>query len=693
MSLYRLATGGVVKGPGGGGLGPAGGSSGLQSTFAYADFTVAGAFGAPYAGPSDGISDGSGGIFAYARGMPFLRNVGGQTRLVMPTHTGAQLSGLDQDWRVADLVEMTIPATLSTTRAAYTSTLQQGTPTRRWRKNDWQGIGLKESGSGVMPGACWWDESTDTLWYTMFPYYASAPAAVLFAVKLNDPVSGTIGTCTRYGPWFFGTSFSSGASWKKVCHFFTEIPADERVNFGGKTHLVGGQVSANSSDIHWGLGLYAINLPEKFEEISGTGATGTSGSNVITITTATHDLSVLVPTDGTAAFYLSRNDGEAPIYTVPSSISKAGDTYTITGSVTLNAGQAAATPCYWSVCKQWTGSTALADFSPSTSGLGGLEYHQKRPMDYTNIQGVNLITGGQDPWILGRYGIADESSYPHQGTVRATTSTTVQLGASASTVDDAYNGKALVITGPAYYPYKAVRFISDYVGATQTATVDTAYDPAWIPVANTSTYTVKNIRTLSYISGWDSPSSAIPNVSATRGYWQSSMDCANSCIWIKNTSRNGVLLFGRQAYGDTWYHMWDTYGYYDTVCLARQGSGSYAYCANAFRPTMWQYDPDHLKESYAGTRPNNSTGMEVTDLGSWIPLLGSLAEQYSLSTGGYSVTDDEYFDWLDDSAEGACSCLMQDPNDPTRLIWCIPRAYHPGGDYNRPLFIVFNIPS
>lgn len=64
------------------------------------------------------------------------------------------------------------------------------------------------------------------------------------------------------------------------------------------------------------------------------------------------------------------------------------------------------------------------------------------------------------------------------GTAQATTSTTIRLANTASAVDDFYNGKALVVTGSSGNP-RAIsqkRIITDYDGATRTATLDFPWD-------------------------------------------------------------------------------------------------------------------------------------------------------------------------------------------------------------------------
>jgi hypothetical protein len=108
--------------------------------------------------------------------------------------------------------------------------------------------------------------------------------------------------------------------------------------------------------------------------------------------------------------------------------------------------------------------------------------------DVQNWRGdqVNTLTSGRVDAVVGALAsgiatsIADaimDEQYVVQGTVTSATSTTVKLDSGASDSDDAYNGAngqhIIVIWGNT--GARQFRYITDYVGSTETATVDSAF--------------------------------------------------------------------------------------------------------------------------------------------------------------------------------------------------------------------------
>ncbi len=661
-----------------------------------ADMSLAGGFGLPFEGPADGTSTVDNNHMSYATGPSFLRTVGGQTRIVMGTFGGTPDPAYNQSWKIGDLIEFALPGTFATTRTEM-QVVAQATPTRRWRKNDWQGIGVKERESSVVPGGCWWDEQNDILWYQVFPYYSTGPYAHLFAVKLNDPTSGTIGTCTRYGPWVYGTDpWGGAAEWKRTVMYLAEIPASERSAFANRTHLVGNTPASIGGPSHWGLGLTAINLPALTAEVSGTsGVTGTTGSNVITITTATHDLST-VPTDGTAAIYICFSDAQAAIYTVPSSIVKSGNTYTITGDKTLTAGQAAAVDGAWSVVRRWGDlGVHVADFSPATSGKSFPYYFQKRPADYYSTSAIYDVA--DDPYVATRTGFGTTAITDPQVSLKpqAVGSNTLTLHASASSTNGQYVGQfvrwAAPLASADRLHYKATRLITAYNGTTKVATLDAAWAADATPTTN-DTYSI--IAGTGTHPGGLGTSTAIPDKIGSEGFWQASMDAATGCLFLKGATKKGVLFFGRQAYGGTWYRYWDNFAYWDAVALAGiADANSYSYHAEHYRPVIWEYNPTHLAEAttLGGSRPNNRDGMEVQNVGSWYTLTSDLYVPFRAHPGytDKSLEDRSY--WFQYPAEGNCSNMHWDAAN-SRIIWVCPQQYKAGNIYfSLPFVYVINV--
>jgi hypothetical protein len=98
----------------------------------------------------------------------------------------------------------------------------------------------------------------------------------------------------------------------------------------------------------------------------------------------------------------------------------------------------------------------------------------------------NALTSGRVDAVVGALAsgiaaaIADaimDEQYVVQGTVTSATSTTVKLDSGASDSDDAYNGAngqhIIVIWGNT--GARQFRYITDYVGSTETVTVDSAF--------------------------------------------------------------------------------------------------------------------------------------------------------------------------------------------------------------------------
>ena len=220
---------------------------------------------------------------------------------------------------------------------------------------------------------------------------------------------------------------------------------------------------------------------------------------------------------------------------------------------------------------------------------------------------------------LGSSSITDPQVSKHP---QAVGTDTITLDSTASATTNQYVGQ-FITWSDAYLAYKAIREITAYNGTTKVATLDAAFDVSYTPTTS-STYTIKTPY-VGDLSSWDTASAAIPNSGGGEGYWCGSADCPTGAVFLSGASKHGLFMFGRQSYGSIWYHFWDTYGYFDKVALGWVTSaGSYGYCATSYRPIVWQYDPTHLAESAAGSRVNTRAGMEVSSLGSWYDLTGTM---------------------------------------------------------------------
>lgn len=100
------------------------------------------------------------------------------------------------------------------------------------------------------------------------------------------------------------------------------------------------------------------------------------------------------------------------------------------------------------------------------------------------------------------------------------------------------------------------------------------------------------------------------------GRWQMSLDQVNSFIWVETATKEGILLFGRQAQGLTWY------GYnprstdpgfiaggVDARDPTRPVPAGNGYGATAWGSALYVFDPAQVREVGRGARSPFSDGM------------------------------------------------------------------------------------
>lgn len=621
---------------------------------------------------------GTSSTFSYTHALGF-RYVSGQRRVVMPTcGYGA---GVNDNWVTKDLYELSTPSTYAPAAPAKGgAAIVEMTEIlgRYWPASEWHGKGAKEPSNHICLQAGWWDEDQQVLWYTIARNYSDDPLPFLHAVALHDD-----GTCTKYGPWCFN-DFSS-ARWKQVACWLTPIPEAQRASVQNRTHLMGGNGLSVGGWGHWGLGLFAVNLPPLVESIYGGAEAYCPAGGTTVIVATTQDLSV-VPTDGTAAFYFGtvvNATGSHQWYTVPTAIVNNGDgTWSVTGNQTYQA-IAATSPVEWAVVRLMPDTgVPLADFTAAGSGLSWPNYFQKRPADYANVQGDLDLTA--DPYFGARTGegtvVFDFSSLAPQ----AVDQTRITLPLSASAVDGAYVGDFVTFNNnvPAGI-YGTARKIIAYAGGTRTATVD----DAWPVTPTTSSRGVVRRKSIDPAI-WNGVSTAIPDPSGTRGYWQTSMDQGKGPIWIDRAGVEGVLIYGRQATGSTWYHFWDTYFSWNVIDKggANIPAASYGYHCSQFRAPAFLYDPQHLREAAAGARLANADGMEYVDGGDYRTAWGIPLYRESTAFPGYDTV-------FAGNLDGASQCAWIDEAANQALIM-FAQHYLPGTAMAfRPLMAVFDLPA
>jgi hypothetical protein len=110
----------------------------------------------------------------------------------------------------------------------------------------------------------------------------------------------------------------------------------------------------------------------------------------------------------------------------------------------------------------------------------------------------------------------------------------------------------------------------------------------------------------------------------TFGYWQMSLDQVNSFIWVQTPTKEGILLFGRQATGLTWYGFnprstdpgWVP-GPVDALDPTRPNPDTNGYGATAWRTALYVFDPEQVRQVGRGARSPWSDGMNPVATYDW----------------------------------------------------------------------------
>jgi hypothetical protein len=566
-----------------------------KTLLTVADLTLKGFLGFQYTNQPN--SD-----LGYSCGPYAVRRVAGERRVLAGTFAMNPVS--PQGWDVGDLFEWTLPSNYSANPTNPPAC--QLISGQRWAASDWQCIGVEEHFNGVRVGASWWDDAQQVLWYTTFGYYSLGPLPVLNAVAL-----GPNGAVTRYGPWHYGTP--TDAQWKKVYAAIIPIPAARQAAMGNKTHLMGGQVMSLGSQSHWGLGLTAVNLPPLRPNIGGENqAYNTAAGNRFFIET-TQDLST-VPLDGSVWFMFglpSTSVQDWPMFTQPTAITRLGGSlWQIDGTSNFKEVVGTYVPrVRWALTYRMEDGIPIADFSPDRSGLAWPEYFQQRTPDYDSLSAIYNFSN--DPYFGGRL---FQYTSIHTGLPQAVPSaTSIQLAATATAAVGDFVGWATnVPDGLAVQ----VRKIVAWNDTSKMATVDAAWTVT--PPLNAAV----EVRRHNYLTpaDWNVQPSAQPQHNGSRGYWQASQDAVIAWLWIETGTRQGLVMWGRQTKGGTWYHGFDTFasfGYVDKECSDPGFNSTFGFKAAQRRPMLYRYDPQALLESASGARAHTSAGMFIADAGDW----------------------------------------------------------------------------
>ena len=88
---------------------------------------------------------------------------------------------------------------------------------------------------------------------------------------------------------------------------------------------------------------------------------------------------------------------------------------------------------------------------------------------------------------------------------------------------------------------------------------------------------------------------------------------------MQTPTKQGIIFWGRQVSGATWYHFWDTYAGFGRIDRAQAAytSDSFGYHAERWRAIMYVYDPSVLVDVAAGRRPATGDSVQTIDGGDW----------------------------------------------------------------------------
>jgi hypothetical protein len=100
------------------------------------------------------------------------------------------------------------------------------------------------------------------------------------------------------------------------------------------------------------------------------------------------------------------------------------------------------------------------------------------------------------------------------------------------------------------------------------------------------------------------------------GFWQMSLDQVNSFIWVETATKEGILLFGRQATGMHWYgynprSTTPNYpaGWPDATDPSREIGPGNGYGAAGWKGALYIFDPAQVREVGRGARQPWSSGI------------------------------------------------------------------------------------
>lgn len=425
---------------------------------------------------------------------------------------------------------------------------------RTWA--DWfdaDALAIGNPSTGVRMGGLWWDDSLQVLWYCAYAYYAGSNRPFLGATRLHDD-----GTVTRYGMWYYRSGdVSAGNSvtyWKGAGGWVVGIPGYAQTDVGvmgvGAPPL--GTIGGYG---HMGPGLHTLPAKPALSDAPG---------GVIPVGTRVLDYSTE--------------------YQAPSAIQncrRKNTNYVPLGSLH--------NPGYWLIHDGSTFSSPGAKGAWPSSGLAlptavGSAVYVGLP---TGDRAVNLYLEMTTPAVGG----ARVWEYSRSDGSWGALSPTFNVG-TASLAGPRNNGAWLNPPGD---------FAPLSVNGTTTR---------WIRIRNTATLSVGGAIAKSGSTNFCDPTPANPPVSSGMGYWQFSRENVETFVWAYTDTKHGVLCFGRQPQGYTWYGVSRGFGGDGTVWaedLRTVALDGYGYHTDNDTPCLYVFDPNDLIDAARNVKRGNAS--------------------------------------------------------------------------------------
>jgi hypothetical protein len=465
-----------------------------------------------------------------------------------------------------DLVEWRFPTLYRGPVSGALSMIPTGRVWTNWPAYPSQITNACNVSTGVRIGSLWFDKiNPNVMWYTFYGYYAGDNMPFLGAVTLNDN-----GTTTPHGLWFFRSN---------------------------TTRPVG------NSQTYWkGVGGWVIGIPAYAQAALG-------------------KMGIGAPALGTIGSYGNFGPGLRTLPDFPALTDPAGTALTAFKRI-LDYSQEYGPSSGWAMRRNpnYTSMHGTDPLSAYATYIGG---------SYT---GFNTYTpGGFGGAVPGGNGDAIYFSFGGEKSLNLCLHMDVP-SSGASRVWEYFNGRQWVSLNPTFNVGSANLDASVVNGYWVTPS-----NWAQTAVAGITGYfmRIRNLATAT-TGGTMNCTDALPNHATVippghdrqppsngKGYWQASRDNVETFIWVDTGTKHGVLCFGRQLQGRSWYGPYPSYSSSNGIdCNTflqerREPSGGNGYHTDADEARLYLFDPDQLIEVGNGKRVGNNTGINPVAEVNW----------------------------------------------------------------------------